>query len=152
MISVEVFAKTVVKAACLIGREGRTYCNDFAGLADLIFGSGTLLGTYANDQVVNIESSPHWLECDAAGAQSYANASVLALACWRSADTGNGGHICIVVPGKCQESGQFQSFMPIVANVGAANFYGKHAGYAFKKEQRPKFYAWLPNHTSSLQP
>ena len=124
--------------------DDRTYCNDHLGIVDAIWGSGMLAGFYANRQLYIMEHDKNWISTYDPGAQEFANARVLVFGGWASAEKGPGGHVVKVVRGKTKWSRLHQRFMPIVANIGKKNWYGKHAGYAFFKEHPPKWYAYLP--------
>ena len=51
------------------------------------------------------------------------------------------GHVCIVAPGEMIYSNKWSCLVPIAANVGGDNWYGKGLNYAFGKEP-PKMFAY----------
>jgi hypothetical protein len=53
------------------------------------------------------------------------------------------GHICVVIPGDCKFSGEWNKLAPLCANVGKDIFIGKEMAYAFKTI--PSFYVWIPS-------
>lgn len=145
-------ARSIVKMASMRGRE-LTYCNEFVGLIAYCFGALALIHyKYANSQISFIRGNSNWMRLNPRDAGKYATEGHLVVACWMSADQGPGGHVCICVPGPCQKSGMHERMFPLVANVGKRNFYGKHAGYAFRKSQPPEFWLWNPRRPHHASP
>lgn len=129
---------------CLLPRvDGTTHCNDFLGVcASAAFGYDKLLGLSANEQIRFMESSKEdFLELKSgleAEAEATAGAFVVA------GESGPiHGHVCVVLPGKGQDSGNLGGYAPVVANVGKNNFNGKHAGFAFPKGAKVRYFKLL---------
>jgi len=123
-------------------RGDTTYCNFYVMTGAAMEGCLSLWGKTANEQVTFMEQSRDWEDVGAETAQIEANRANLVIAGYKSAASGHGGHVCAVVKGYCKPSANFNGPMPIVANVGKTNFYGKHAGFAFPKDKKPKFFVW----------
>jgi hypothetical protein len=52
------------------------------------------------------------------------------------------GHVCIVAPGQSEYSNKWSMLVPVCANVGGSNWYGKPLSFAFGKDQ-PELFLYL---------
>jgi hypothetical protein len=79
-----------------------------------------------------------WELCESDAAQMYANGGRLVIAAWKN-QSGEHGHVCIVIPGLLEFSDKLKMKVPKIMNVGSSVFIGKKASWAFS--ETPKFYA-----------
>ena len=52
------------------------------------------------------------------------------------------GHVNILIPGEFIKSGKWNKLVPLVANIGRDNFFGKGQNYAFGKTE-PDYYLYI---------
>lgn len=123
-------------------KHSLTFCNEFVFLVAHEAGTDELWNKTANEIVEHIKLSERWCEVLETQAQTDANQEKLVIAGWQSSHEGYGGHVCIVIPGMMQNSPSHGIMLPTVANVGVSNFHWNHAGFAFSKEKRPRFWTW----------
>lgn len=79
---------------------------------------------------------------DVMEAQNHANEGFLVVASWKN-PSGGPGHVCVLIPGRAEYSGTWQSYSPKVMNVGQSVFIGGKASLAFSKEKMPDYFMWV---------
>ncbi len=120
-----------------------TFCNFFVnhvaesqGCKDFVGDKWPLL---ANQMVAWM--SLRWQMLDPDEAQEQANAGQLVIAGWSNKE--KHGHVAVVIPGNLTWSKSHHDDVPLCANVGINNFYGRPVSYAFKSSQKPQYFMWL---------
>ena len=136
--------EALTKLPAFIANSGVTHCNSLVQAVSFLWGCDELKGMMIRDMHLYISKSPMWVPRDINSAHLAAECGGLVLALW-SDPKPFGDHGCIVIPGDRQWSESWEMKVPICANVGKTNFYGKKLSYAFTKEQMPEFYAWAPS-------
>lgn len=121
-----------------------TYCNVFVqrcarseGISDLDnLMAVEILGRFK-------DKTEWWKELDVDAAQATANNGHFVVAGAYAVPPDVHAHVCLVVPGQVGWSGKHACDLPLVANVGKDNFYGKIASYAFPPSMPPRFWTWI---------
>ena len=125
-----------------------THCNRFVSLCANEVGCKDLGAPdeWLANQIISrldqmVERHFLWRSCSAEHAQSEANRFKLVVAGRKNEPH---GHVCLVVAGELGWSKKHGIDLPTVANVGADNFYGRLASFAFsfKAENPIKFWVW----------
>jgi hypothetical protein len=127
--------------------KNETWCNYFVNDVAMQLGcedfNGDPFPLLANAMVDFMDRDTHgWQELDPDEAQREANRGAFVLAGWKAHHTHH-GHVCIVIPGKLTWSKQFGDDVPLCANVGTGNFYGRPVSYAFRQHMVPRYWMWL---------
>ncbi len=123
-----------------------THCNRFVALCANEAGCKDLGAPdewMANQMINRLEDrcarNLGWREADAYQAQEAANRNLLVIAGCRGDPH---GHVCLVVPGEIAWSKKHEKDMPIIANAGKENFYGRLASFAFGPKNAPRYWIW----------
>lgn len=124
-----------------------THCNRFVALCANEVGCRDLGAPdewTANQMISKLEKLVQedrgWHEVDVFEAQNAANRFNLVVA---GSKMEPHGHVCVVIPGEIAWSKKHEADLPIVANAGVDNFYGRLASFAFGKDKPPRFWVWL---------
>ena len=122
--------------------ETVTFCNYFVDGVCEAFGyhkfwpDGQRFPLMANDIVDIMDTQEDWLLlADGSVAQARANEGCLVVAGLKHNEH---GHVAIIRPGNCIESGHWGTLAPRVANVGEQVFLDRAANYAF--QDKPNFF------------
>lgn len=135
----EDLAKAVVENPAFQPRpDGTTFCNFALQLmGEAAFGCPDFRGKNANAIHDLMVGSSSWERLDgAASAQEASNKGRLVVA---SQKAEGHGHVAVVIPGACIQSGQWKGPAPRIANVGKSNGL-MGANFAFSKPC--EFFAW----------
>jgi len=123
-----------------------TYCNHFIALCANEVGCKDLGAPdewMANQMINRLEDrcarNLGWREADAYQAQDAANRNRLVVAGCRGEPH---GHVSLVIPGEIAWSKKHGKDMPVIANVGQDNFYGRLASFAFGPKNTPRYWIW----------
>jgi hypothetical protein len=123
-----------------------TYCNNFVHMVAVGMGcdelsrvDGTALGM--NEQLRLMRTRPGWTELkqDWEMGARWASEGYLVIAGLEGQPNGHG---CVLVPGECQASPSWGGRVPMVANVGARNFYNDKLSWAFAAARKPTLFGW----------
>ena len=136
--------KPLTKLLAFKKHSGLTFCNEFLQAVSMTQGNLDFNGKLIND-IYQIMKKQPWTyrKLEGVDAQYEANNQRLVYAIWSDPRPEVTDHGCIVIPGDVQWSKQFKCDVPLVANVGKSNFYGRAAGFAFRKTMKPEYYLWL---------
>ncbi len=142
-LSVSERCKIAVKLDQFKPRDGMTFCNVFVHYISCAYGCSEFEGLLAN-HIYDIldQREDLFLELEPDQAQLAANNNQLVIAAWKN-PAGHPGHVCIVVKGELYWSKAFKDDVPVCANVGTSNFYGRPISYAFRSNQKPRYWMHL---------
>lgn len=118
--------------------ERRTYCNMFTRTVCRWFG-WTTFNTSDKDQAGEIHDymfahPEHWKKVSFDEAIQLALQGHLIIAAQKEQTPPPTGHVAVVAPEQGMYSNKWKKVVPVVANVGGNNFYGKGLSFAFKNE------------------
>ena len=118
-----------------------THCNQFIQYVAKCLGYTNFDGMTANEMVSYMRDPANgWIQpADHAVAQDHANKGVLVIA-GRANPLGH-GHVCLVVPGILEKSGNWCAAVPKCVNVGKDVFFGKLISFAFNAEEKCDYFA-----------
>lgn len=126
-----------------------TFCNRSVehvarlfGCRDLTREDGRPLS--ANEMCRVFETSPNWrvITTSYEDAQTLANSGRLLIA-WKALPVH--GHVAPLVPGTMKSSGSYKALVPIIANVGPAEWHGvRMLSHGFSFPKRPKISIYEP--------
>jgi hypothetical protein len=117
-----------------------TYCNQFIQYICSALGYIDFKGMNANQMIDFMEKDGSgWIKsADHRFAQDSANAGVLVIAGRKAAGH---GHVCLIVPGVLEKSGNWCASVPKCVNVGGDVFFGKKISFAFRSEDKCDYFA-----------
>lgn len=118
-----------------------TFCNEFLQCAVSLWGCRELVGKLIRQIHMHVHRNERWEVMSFDEAQLAANMSRLVIALWSDPEP-LGDHGCLIVPGTMYASKSWGTNVPLCANVGRNNFYGKGLSFAFTKDKKPTLYAW----------
>jgi len=123
--------------------EPETLCNFFVNDVATKVGCISLHGLLANQMIHLFDANiADWQPLDPDEAQAEANLGRLVIAGWCNPHGGH-GHVCIIIPGTLTWSKQFNDDVPMAANAGATTFFGRPVSYAFRSDQKPRYWKWM---------
>lgn len=121
-------------------KAGVTHCNEAVNYVCERMGYKKFRGLLANEIFDQLQTNGDWHDVTPEASQYHANSGALVVVAWKN-PAGGHGHVCVVCPGIAEKSESWGYFAPKVVNIGATNFIGKRASWAFGPDHRPKFFA-----------
>ena len=113
-----------------------TWCNAFVAEVMRKYGYNGFDGKVANSIVSILQHDKQWL---CITAETWDKSSLVV--CGASGEPH--GHVNLLIEGEYVESGKWGKKVPLCANIGKTNFWGKGVNWAFQKE--PTYYQWTNN-------
>lgn len=134
--------EAISKFQSLVARGATTFCNEFTQACSFVFGIDELAGKLARDIHLNaLLRQDDWRKVGLAESQDACNAGFFVIAVYSTPEPG-GDHVCVIVPGEMQDSGSWGCKVPLCANVGKSNFYGKPLSFAFTPAEKPELFVY----------